>query len=136
MYNGERATDAKTRSKRALAVGGGSDDLFLGYPTTMQKKIRAGIVFRAARGGRADQRPPIEDTNLIFESCGHQQGIRTIWEYQVVAATPLQTVYAVVCWVGVHGVCDGNFNWDIWHFDFANVYIHQRPLGVGVGVGG
>jgi hypothetical protein len=60
----------------------------------MQKKIRAGIVFRAARGGRADRRPPIEDTDLIFTSCKHQQRIKTIWEYQVVAATatPLHTL--------------------------------------------
>ena len=41
------------------------------YTKTMQK-IRAGIVFRAARGGRADWRPPVEDTALIFTSCRHQ----------------------------------------------------------------
>jgi hypothetical protein len=40
-------------------------------------------------GGSADRRPPIEDTDLIFTSCRHQQSIKTIWEYQVVAATAL-----------------------------------------------
>ena len=58
----------------------------------MQKKIRAGIVFRAAGGGRAGRRPPIEDAALIFTSCRHRQSIKTIWEYQVVATTPLENV--------------------------------------------
>ena len=62
-----------------------------GVPQNNAKKIRAGIVFRAAGGGRADRRPPIEDTALIFTSCRHRQSIKTIWEYQVVATTPLHT---------------------------------------------
>ena len=92
MYNGVRATEAKTRSKRALAVGEGSDELFWGTPKQCKKKKRAGIVFRAAGGGSADRRPPIEDTALIFTSCRHQQSIKTIWEYQVEATAPLRNV--------------------------------------------
>ena len=88
MYNDERTTDAKTRSKQALAVGEGSDDLIWCTPKqTMQKKNRAGIVFRAARGGRADWRPPIEDTNLIFTSCSREA--KLIWNTPRMT-TPLQ----------------------------------------------
>ena len=57
----------------------GKSKISWGTPTNSKKRIRAGIVFRAAGGGRADRRPPIEDTNLIFTSCRHQQSIKTIW---------------------------------------------------------
>ena len=38
MYNDERATDAKTRSKQALAVGEGSDDLIWCTPKQCKKR--------------------------------------------------------------------------------------------------
>ena len=55
MYNDERATDAKTRSKQALAVGEGSDELFWGTPKQCKKKSGRESFFgrRAAGGGPA-----------------------------------------------------------------------------------
>jgi asparagine synthetase B (glutamine-hydrolysing) len=65
MYNGVRATEAKTRSKQALTVGEGSDELFWGTPKQCKKKSgRESFFGRRAAGGRTGG--PRSKIQLLF----------------------------------------------------------------------
>ena len=64
-------------------------------PQNNTNKPRREPFFRPAGGGRADRRPPVEDTALIFTSCRHRQSIKAIWEYQVEATAPLPIEFTI-----------------------------------------
>ena len=69
MYNDERATDAKTRSKQAVAVGEGSDDLiWCTQKGNNAKKTRAGM-HRFSSGARRAGGPADPDRRYKSYFC-------------------------------------------------------------------
>jgi hypothetical protein len=70
MYNDERAADAKTRSKQALTVGEGSDNLFWGTPKQCKKKSGRESFFGRWAAGRPTGGPRLKIQILFLHLAG------------------------------------------------------------------